>query len=253
MMITLKNALTFDVVIPAFNEGPNLQQLVTEIELSTKQDGDSYNLFFLIDGSTDSSDDILNELSLKCEKSPIKIVILDSEKRLGYSKAISRCLELCTSRFICFFEADGQWSFNDIYTATRLIKNTKDIQVICGERKQRSDSLFRKTSSNFFKFFYRLMTKNLQKDPSCPFIVISHDLMIEVSKVYRQRMSYGFWWEWNAHLNSICSKRKFMDLNHMHRKTGKTKVYLPLKLIKIFWIHFFALYSLRKDLKASNV
>jgi glycosyltransferase involved in cell wall biosynthesis len=253
MMTDHKMLTSFDIIIPAFNEGPNLKLVFSEIESRIRYDDDSYELFFLIDGSTDFSREILNEISIKCNKSKIKISILDSPMRLGYSKAISRCLELCTSSFICFFEADGQWLFDDIYAATRSIRTNQELEIISGERKQRSDSLFRKISSNFFKFFYRILTKNLQKDPSCPFIVIRNDLMLKVNRVYKQRMSYGFWWEWNAHLNKICNTRSYMKLNHKSRKTGKSKVYVPFKLLKLFLSHFSALFLLHQDLKASNV
>ena len=67
-----KDRLKFSVVIPLFNEEPNLEVLYTRLVKVMDGLGESYEIIFVDDGSTDSSFQILKDLHQK--DSNIKVI-----------------------------------------------------------------------------------------------------------------------------------------------------------------------------------
>lgn len=135
----------FSVIIPILNEEESVQELVEQIDKSFTSLGKKYEMIFVDDGSTDNTLNLLKELAKKNQN----IRIFSFRKNLGKSVALSLGFQKAHGEFIVTMDADLQDDPNNI---ERLIVTQQEgnYDLVSGWRKNRKDSLLKKTNSKFF-------------------------------------------------------------------------------------------------------
>lgn len=90
------------IIIPVHNAEPFLQATVSSI--LSQDSGESMEVIFINDASTDRSEEILKRV---CEKDGF--CFYSSKEPLGPAKARNRGIELAKGRYIAFLDADDLW------------------------------------------------------------------------------------------------------------------------------------------------
>ena len=130
----------YSVVIPVFNEAESLPQLAAEVRRAMDSLGDSYEVLYVDDGSTDGSWGVLKDIF---EQDP-RVRILALDRNCGQSAALDAGFR--SARGGVFITLDGDLQ-NDPADIPLLVRELDRSDVALGWRFKRRDSLLKRASS----------------------------------------------------------------------------------------------------------
>ena len=212
------------IVLPVHNESKAL--LKTLYEINEALVFVDYEFILSEDGSVDKTVEVIKE----AEKI-YNLRFISSKRRKGYAKAVVDAVALVNTNYVIFMDSDGQIDPKDIealWNGRRLY----DINI--GNRNNRADSFIRLIYSRAFFYFYRILFSTPLSDPSCPLVLVNSVTASTIAADWSRfgdRISEGFWWEFNA----WALKRNFSFceyiIRHRKRSDGSdTQVYKTHKM-----------------------
>ncbi len=145
--------LDLSIVIPLFNEDESLPELSAWIERVVKQEGYSWEVIFVDDGSKDKSWSIIEGLNAKnpCFKG------IKFRRNYGKSAALQKGFETAQGRVIITVDADMQDSPDEIPGLYNMI--VKDgFDLVSGWKQKRHDPISKTIPSKFFNWVTRKMS-----------------------------------------------------------------------------------------------
>ena len=126
--------IELSVVIPVFNEQPNLQPLHAELAAVLAKGDFSHEILYVDDGSSDKSFEILQEI----QKNDSHVRIIRFRRNFGQTAALSAGFKHARGEIIMPMDADGQ---NDPADIPRLLtKLNQGYDIVSGWRKDRKDN-----------------------------------------------------------------------------------------------------------------
>jgi len=129
------------VVIPIYNEGPNLEPLCERLERVLEDLGQPYEVIFVDDGSRDRSLEILRRLQEKYDA----VRVIQLNRNYGQHAAVFAGLDLARGDVIVTLDADLQ---NPPEEIPRLLdKISEGHDVVAGWRQNRRDNAVRRLFS----------------------------------------------------------------------------------------------------------
>lgn len=201
------------VVIPVYNEENNVIPLYQELKEVFSSISKSYEVIFVDDGSTDNT--LRNLLSLLSDKeNPVRIIEL--RNRFRKSAALVAGFKSVKGGIVVTLDGDGQDDPNDI---PKLLKElTNDVDVVCGWRYKRKDSLFfKKIPSAIYNFLNRLFNRLDVHDSDCMLRVYRKEAVSEIILLEGD----------HRYIPAILHNRGFklaeVKVNHRKRNSGKSK------------------------------
>jgi len=212
------------VVLPVHNESKTLLKTLQEINDALYFV--DFEFILSEDGSVDNTVEVMND----AEKI-FNLRFITSKKRKGYAKAVIDAIKLVNTKYVIFLDSDGQIDPKDIEVLWNG-RNKYDINI--GYRKVRADSFIRLIYSRSFFYFYKLLFPVPLKDPSCPLVLVSSNSATILARDWSKfgdRLSEGFWWEFNA----WAFKRGYTFCEYIIKHRGRsdgsdTQVYKPHKM-----------------------
>lgn len=147
--------MKISIIVPVFNSEKYLKRCLDSLINQTLTD---IEIICINDGSTDSSQNILEEYSLK--DSRIKII---SQENAGLSSARNRAFDTAQGEFIGYVDSDD-WVNLDYYEKLYVNAKKYNADIACGE-------IFKTDGSTEKKFFsiktIQLCNKTLEKYKAC--------------------------------------------------------------------------------------
>lgn len=166
--------MMLSVVIPVFNEEDNLIPLYNRLMDVINKLNINYELIFVNDGSTDTSQNRLNELSHK--DAHVKYIQLS--RNFGHQIAVSAGLDFCKGDKVVLIDADGQDPPEVIEKL--YLKSLEGFDVVYARRQARKgESPLKKLTA---RMFYRIMNRITQ----IPIPVDTGDFRIMNKRVVEQ-------------------------------------------------------------------
>ncbi len=151
------------VIIPVFNEEGNIGQLQTELESAL--DGISHELLFVDDGSQDRT--------LEQIKPGPCIRAIEFARNTGQSAAMYAGLSAATGEILVLIDGDLQ---NDPKDIPRLLSEIEQgADLVCGIRKKRRDTWFKRIQSKIANFIRSRFTKDGVHDTGCTLKAMRRD------------------------------------------------------------------------------
>lgn len=123
------------LVIPIYNEAPNIEALYGEITAALDPWGRTYEVLLIDDGSTDGSADLLATLPARDSR----FRIIRFRKNFGQTPAFSAGFAYARGKVIITSDGDLQNDPKDIPMLVARLEQGYDI--VCGWRKDRKDTL----------------------------------------------------------------------------------------------------------------
>lgn len=155
------NGIELSIIIPVFNEEKNIPVLHKKIEEALPLFKNNLEIIFINDGSTDSSDKILEHLRGSSEN--IRVFTFNSNQ--GQHKAIEKGIREARGNIIVTMDGDLQ---NDPSDIPKLIdKLDEGFDAVCGWRASRYDPWHKVLKSRIGNYFQRKITKIELHDMSC--------------------------------------------------------------------------------------
>jgi len=143
---------TLSVVIPVFNEAPTLEPLHRQLTEVLTELGQSYELIFVDDGSTDGSGEVLEELY----RHDPRMRVIQFRRNFGKTTALAAAFQAARGEIIITIDADLQYDPAEIPKLLAQLEEGYDL--VCGRRYPRRDPLTKRLASKIYNGLTRLLT-----------------------------------------------------------------------------------------------
>ncbi|MGE5445709.1 MAG: glycosyltransferase family 2 protein [Ignavibacteriales bacterium] len=131
---------SLSIVIPAYNEEPNLRIAVEDIVSVLPKVAAAYEIIIVNDGSQDTTGLIAEELARQYSF----IRVIHHFQNIGFGGGIRTGLKEARSEYVMFIPADRQFSPQDILN---YLPYTNEADIVLGIRLRRKDPLLRKINT----------------------------------------------------------------------------------------------------------
>ena len=206
--------MDISVVIPLLNEEESLPELSAWIEEVMQENGFTYEIIFVDDGSTDDSWQVITQLRAKNEN----VKGIKFQRNYGKSAALNEAFKAAQGDVVITMDADLQDSPNEIPELYKMIAVDK-YDLVSGWKKKRYDNkLTKNLPSKFFNGVTRKVSKIKLPDFNC-------GLKAYNKKVVKSIEVYG---EMHRYIPVLAKWSGFKKIGekvveHRKRKYGVTK------------------------------
>ena len=223
------------VVVPLYNEEPNVADLHRELTAALGAWGRPYELLFIDDGSTDGTFPALKELQAGDPR--VRVVAL--RRNFGQTAAFAAGFAHARGRMVATSDGDLQNDPRDLPMMVGMLEDGHDL--VCGWRRRRRDPwLTRRVPSNAANRLISRTTGVKLHDYGC-------SLKVFRGEVVRSLRLYG---EMHRFLPAIASERGVriaeVEVNHRPRRFGASKYGLSRTMrvmLDLFTVKFLLSYS----------
>ena len=157
-------------MLPAFNEGSNLDRSVGEVAAALQRQGCAYEIIVVDDGSGDDTAAVLDRL--KAVYSTLRIVRHPQNR--GYGAALRSGFEAARLPWVFLIDADNQFDASEI---DLLLARAAEADIVAGYRLHRRDPLLRRLNALAFFTLARVLLGPLVRDVNCAFKLMRRDLL----------------------------------------------------------------------------
>lgn len=213
--------MDISLVIPLLNEEESLSELTGWITRIMKDNGYSYEIIFVDDGSSDHSWEVIR--SLTGTYPAVKVIMF--RRNYGKAAALNIGFAAAAGRVVITMDADLQDSPEEIPELYRMITE-EHFDLVSGWKKKRRDPISKTIPTRFFNWTTRRMSGIPLHDFNCGL------------KAYRSNVvkSIEVWGEMHRYIPVIARWGGFRRIGekvvqHQKRKYGKTK-YGPDRFLK---------------------
>lgn len=237
--------LDISVVIPLLNEEESLPELVQWIDKVMVANKFSYEVILIDDGSTDTSWQVINDLSQQYPS----VKGIKFRRNYGKSAALNEGFEATEGKVIITMDADLQDSPDEIPELYRMVIEDK-YDLVSGWKQKRYDPITKTLPTKLFNAAARWTTGIQLNDFNCGLKAYHHNVVKNIEV-------YG---DMHRYIPAIAKSEGFVKIGekvvqHQARKYGTTKFGLErfingfLDLMTIFFMgkfgkrpmHFFGL------------
>ena len=203
------------VVIPLYNEDESLPELYAWIERVMKENGFTYEVIFVNDGSTDHSWEVIEELK---RKSPDQVKGIKFRRNYGKSPALYCGFAEAQGDVVITMDADLQDSPDEIPGLYHMIKD-EGYDLVSGYKQKRHDPLSKTLPTKLFNATARRVSgiKNLH-DFNCGLKAYRRDVVKNI-EVFGEMHRFIPYLAKNAGFDKIGEK----VVHHQKRQYGKSK------------------------------
>jgi glycosyltransferase involved in cell wall biosynthesis len=164
------------VVLPAFNEEPNIEPVVRGCVAYLDRRVPDYELLVVNDGSRDRTGEILDGL---VRQFPTLRPLHHPQNR-GYGAALRTGFDAARKRFVFYMDGDGQFDINDLDLLLPLA--TDDDHIVTGFRIERRDPFIRRLNAKLFGgWLVRVMLSVYVRDLNCAFKLIPRKILDSIT------------------------------------------------------------------------
>lgn len=226
-----QNTPEVSVIIPFYNEEPNVINVHDELLACMLNFGRPFELVYIDDGSTDKTAEKLMEISNSCAH----LNFIQLNRNYGQTAALQAGIDNSRGDIIIVLDGDGQ---NDPADIPKLISKLKDgFDVVSGWRKNRKDNrLLRILPSKLANHLISQISGVKLHDYGCSLKAYRKILLEEIKFYGDMHRFIPIYVNWNG------GKVSEVVVNHRPRVFGQSKyglnrifkVLLDLALIKFF-------------------
>lgn len=201
------------LVIPLFNEEESIPELVQRIQEVMKENGFSFEILFVDDGSNDASWDRIEEASRNEER----IRAVRFRRNNGKSAGLNTGFYLAAGEVVITMDADLQDSPEEIPELVRMIEED-GFDLVSGWKKKRYDPITKTLPTKLFNWATRRMSGVKLHDFNCGLKAYRRDVTKNIEV-------YG---EMHRYIPVIAKREGFerigeKPVQHYPRKYGSTK------------------------------
>jgi dolichol-phosphate mannosyltransferase len=204
------NAPSISVVIPCYNEVGNIEALIGELEVAVGKTGESFEIIYVDDFSTDGSTEKLQQL--KKVKPHLRHV--RHNKNLGQSAATFNGISRARGKYVITMDGDLQ---NDPADIPMMFSKITNCHAVCGVRQGRKDTFGKRLSSKFANGIRGWFLNDGILDAGCTFRVMRRSAL---NGIFAFRALHRF-------LPTILRIQGFkvvqLPINHRARTSGVSK------------------------------
>lgn len=206
--------MDLSIVISVYNEEDSLKELTGWISEALREESLKYEVIFVDDGSTDSSWEIIEEIT----RFNPAVKGISFRRNYGKSAALYCGFEAAEGEIVVTMDADLQDSPEEIPGMIKMIREDGYDLVSGWKRKRYDGKLTKNLPSKLYNFTARKVTGIKLHDMNCG-LKAYKSIVVKNIEVYGEMHRYIPYLAKNAGFNSIGEK----TVKHQPRKFGKSK------------------------------
>jgi len=220
-LVKEQRGIDLSVVVPVYNEEENLPILIPQIAQVLESLGESYEMIFVDDGSSDGSRRILKDMASQYSS----LHILAFKENCGLSAALFAGMKDARGKKIVTLDSDLQ---NDPADIPRLLEKLTEYDMATGWRQKREDPWLKRISSKIANFIRnRLGGENIQ-DSACTLRAFKRECIKEIK----------FFNGMHRFLSTLMRMEGYrvieVPVSHHPRKFGKSKYNIRNRMGRAF-------------------
>jgi glycosyltransferase involved in cell wall biosynthesis len=155
------------VVLPAYNEEPNIENVVGGVRAYLEDRGfTDYEILPVNDGSADRTAEIIDRLG----REDPRVRPQHHEHNRGYGAALRTGFDASEKRYVFYMDGDGQFDIKDL---DKLLPLASEDVIVTGFRISRADPFIRRLNARLFGgWLVRVMLGVRVRDLNCAFKLI---------------------------------------------------------------------------------
>ncbi len=208
------------IVIPVYNEEPNIQRLFSRLYPVMQETGRPFEIIFTDDGSRDRSLELLKALAAANPE----VRIVEFNGNFGQHMAILAAFEISRGDIVITLDADLQNPPEEIPKLVAEIEKGHD--VVGSIRQKRQDTFFRKTASLMVNIATRKMTGMKMTDYGCMLRAYHRNIVDNINRCQEASTFIP------ALAQTFASSPSEVEVAHAERLEGESK-YSLYKLIRL--------------------
>jgi glycosyltransferase involved in cell wall biosynthesis len=162
------------VVLPAYNEEPNLEAAVGRAFALGPHIGGELEVIVVDDGSQDGSRELLSEL---LQRHHPRLRVLEHPRNQGYGAALRTGFSAARGRLVFFTDADNQFDIDELRYFIPLMD---EFDVAIGFRVYRYDTVVRSILSWVYNRLVGLLFRLRVRDVDCAFKLMRREVVEQV-------------------------------------------------------------------------
>ncbi len=206
-----------DIIVPVYNEGKNVKNLVTRIDKTMTKAKLAYTLLFIDDKSTD---DTVQEIKKLYKEYPLKLFTKKGQK--GKTFSILEGFEKCKADYVIMIDGDLQYPPEAIPFMVEVAQKDPGVGVVIANRKTYEGELFRRLGSRINAYIFGRLLLGLDHDVQSGLKLIKKEI---VSFVDTSNMTQ---WTFDMPLLRTAKDLGYqideVDIDFAHRKNGDSKI-----------------------------
>jgi len=208
------------IVIPVYNEEPNIQHLFDRLYPVMKGLGKTFEIIFTDDGSRDRSLELLKKFA----STHPEVRIVEFNGNFGQHMAILAAFEISRGEIVITLDADLQNPPEEIPKLIAEIEKGHD--VVGSIRQKRQDTFFRKTASLMVNIATRKMTGMKMTDYGCMLRAYHRNVVENINRCQEASTFIP------ALAQTFAASPSEVEVAHAERLEGESK-YSLYKLIRL--------------------
>src|SRR4029079_13515920 len=158
------------VVLPAYNEEPNIDRVVRQVAAYLDPTGIDYEILPVNDGSRDRTGEILAALQRELPR----VRPQTHPQNRGYGAALRTGFDAAEKRYVFYMDGDGQFDIKDL---DQLLPLATEEAIVTGFRIERRDPFIRRLNAKLFGgWLVRIMLGVYVTDLTCAFKLIPNNV-----------------------------------------------------------------------------
>ena len=202
------------VVVPAYNEAENVENLAAEINVALA--GIAHEMIFIDDASTDDTKSVLIDMKTRFPY----LRVLSHRQNSGQSRGVRSGILAARAHIIATLDSDGQNDPADIPNLFAQLTRTdapETLAMVGGRRAKRIDSTAKKIGSRIGNGVRKRLLKDDADDTGCGLKVFKRDAFLRLP--YFDHI--------HRYIPALMIREgytiEFADVNHRAREFGESK------------------------------
>jgi glycosyltransferase involved in cell wall biosynthesis len=165
--------LRVSLVLPAYNEAPNIRRALEEATTHSKRLFDDYEILVVDDGSSDETASIVAAVA---EENP-RVRLLQHGENRGYGEALRTGFLSSGLDFVFFTDADLQFDLSEL---EEFLQYAGTVDVVAGYRLNRQDPPARRVMAYAWNLLVRVLFYVPVRDIDCAFKLFDRRVLNEI-------------------------------------------------------------------------
>jgi glycosyltransferase involved in cell wall biosynthesis len=158
------------VVLPCFNEAPNVARAITEATWAAAWNADEHQIVVVDDGSTDGTAQIAADVALSVPH----VRVIEHDRNRGYGAALVSGIRAARTPWVLLTDSDLQFDLDQLADFVPL---TREADLVVGWRLDRQDPLHRRVNAAAWNLLVRHAFDLKVRDVDCAFKLIRREVV----------------------------------------------------------------------------